>query len=135
MRVNEQIIQLQFFTQCLQAFVEFVDIVAIAHNFADFAHIDAGRDQPQILAGQLLPSGSVPRVEVIPDPQGDVFNLAVAAQIFVQGAAHLSFVEAKEHVNAGRLNVRVHDAHPLAGKRHLRRQVGRGVGFAGSAPE
>ena len=40
--------------------------------------------------------------------------LAFAAQVLIQGVAHLGFIQAKQHVDAGRLDIGIDDADPLA---------------------
>jgi hypothetical protein len=116
--------------QLPEAIVQKRDVVAVAQHARDLARPDARRDQEH--AGARRRVGGREAGGHVVRRLGDG---AAAPQVVVQAARDALLVEAEQDVDAGRLNVGVHDADAPAAERRERGQVGGQVRLAGAAAE
>src|SRR5690606_7097436 len=128
--------EVEFLDQTLEAVVEQPNVVAFAQHTGDFTHLDARRNQvdlPTLGDDQHL-TGNV-TVEVGGHVNRRFFDFALAPQVIVERILNIVFVQAIQHVNSRRLDVRIDhaDTHPPAGEQS--RKICRRVRFARTTPE
>src|SRR5512137_1655178 len=99
MRIDEQVIQGEFLTQAVEAFIQHTDVITILDHPADLLAVDAGRDEPDGLLDQLFDPGA--SLTAAPDGMGDCLDAAFTTQVLVERMTHLTLVQAEEDVNSG----------------------------------